>query len=225
MKFESGMQVVIVGSGSALPDPVRGNPSQAVVIDGEVLLFDCGERATVNLTLSGINPVDVDTLFLTHLHWDHMVDYNYLLMTTWNSGKDNTLNVYGPPGTQEMHDAFLKAHAVDVEFVAPGAIAVTKWVDQNSVGFPRLSRFFPVVAKREIVTGTSPATDRMQRVVSVNQQCGVGVRTGLTFTRWRTWGAEHLRTGPTMCCTIGLKRPGVLEVVVVRTDYDVQVAL
>ena len=117
MKFKSGMQVVIVGSGSALRDPVRANPSQAVVIDGEVLLFDCGERATVNLTLAGINPIDVDTLFLTHLHWDHMVDYNYLLMTTWNSGKDNTLNVYGPPGTQEMHDAFLKAHAVDVEFV------------------------------------------------------------------------------------------------------------
>ena len=70
------MKVVVVGSGSALPDPSRGNPSQAVVVDGEVLLFDCGERATVNLVRAGINPMNVDHVFLTHLHWDHMVDIN-----------------------------------------------------------------------------------------------------------------------------------------------------
>lgn len=112
-----GMQVIVVGSGSAVPDPVRGNPSQAVVIDGEVLLFDCGERATVNLVRSGINPIEVDHLFFTHLHWDHIVDYNYFLMTTWNCGKENRLNVYGPPGTEEMTRAMLEAHRVDVEFV------------------------------------------------------------------------------------------------------------
>ena len=33
-----GMKVVLLGAGSAVPDPVRGNPSQAVVIDGEVMV-------------------------------------------------------------------------------------------------------------------------------------------------------------------------------------------
>jgi ribonuclease BN (tRNA processing enzyme) len=35
-----GMKAVILGSGSALPDPERGNPSQAIVVDDEILLFD-----------------------------------------------------------------------------------------------------------------------------------------------------------------------------------------
>ena len=90
-----GMNVVLLGSGSAVPDPVRGNPSQAVVIDGEVLVVDCGERATVNLVRAGINPLDVNYLFITHLHWDHMVDYNYLLFTTWNWPLDSaTLSLF-----------------------------------------------------------------------------------------------------------------------------------
>ena len=31
-----GMRLAILGSGSAVPDPERGNPSQAVVVDDEV---------------------------------------------------------------------------------------------------------------------------------------------------------------------------------------------
>ena len=43
-------------------------------VDGEVLLIECGERATVNLTRADINPIAVDHLFITHLHWDHFAD-------------------------------------------------------------------------------------------------------------------------------------------------------
>jgi ribonuclease Z len=108
------MKVKILGSGSALPDPVRGNPSQAVLVDDEVLLFDCGERTTVNLVSAGVNPMDIDHLFLTHLHWDHIVDLNYLLMTVWYCGRSEALNVYGPPGTRDMTEAMLEAHAMDL---------------------------------------------------------------------------------------------------------------
>jgi len=54
------MTLAILGSGSAVPDPERGNSSRAVVIDGTTLLFDCGERTTVNLVRVGINPLDAD---------------------------------------------------------------------------------------------------------------------------------------------------------------------
>jgi ribonuclease Z len=111
------MRVTILGSGSAVPDPVRGNPSAAVVAGGETLLFDCGERTTVNLVRAGINPMDVGHVFFTHLHWDHIADFNYLLMTVWNCGRTTPLHVWGPPGTREMTQGFLTAHAVDVAFV------------------------------------------------------------------------------------------------------------
>lgn len=113
-----GMQAVILGSGSAVPDPERGNPSQAVVIDDTVLLFDCGERTTVNLVKAGINPMELDYLFFSHLHWDHMCDYGYLIMTTWNCGREKVLKVFGPEGTSDMSDATIYgAHKADVSFV------------------------------------------------------------------------------------------------------------
>ena len=56
------MRLAILGSGSAVPDPERGNPSQAIIIDNTTLLFDCWERTTVNLIRAGINPLDVDVL-------------------------------------------------------------------------------------------------------------------------------------------------------------------
>jgi ribonuclease Z len=110
------MQLIVIGSGSAVPDPIRGNPSIAVVVEGETLLFDCGERATVNLVRAGVNPLEIDQVFFTHLHWDHIADFNYFLMTVWNCGKSE-LRVFGPSGTQEMVDGFMAAHHFDIRFV------------------------------------------------------------------------------------------------------------
>jgi ribonuclease Z len=111
------LEVVVLGSGSAVPDPLRGNPSIAIIVEGEPLLFDCGERATVNLVRAGINPLAINRIFFTHLHWDHIADFNYFLMTVWNCGRSERLNVAGPEGTQEMIDGFLAAHHLDVRFV------------------------------------------------------------------------------------------------------------
>ncbi len=112
------MRLAILGSGSAVPDPVRGNPSQAVVVDDEVILIDCGERTTVNLVRAGLNPLDVDHLLFTHLHWDHISDFGYFLMSTWNCGRRKELSIYGPAGTAAMVEASVHGvHRADVEFV------------------------------------------------------------------------------------------------------------
>jgi ribonuclease Z len=113
-----GLKLAILGSGSAVPDPDRGNPSQALLIDDEVILFDCGERTTVNLVRAGINPLSVDELFFTHLHWDHIADFGYFMLTTWNCGRKLPVSIYGPAGTRAMVDASIfGVHAADVDFV------------------------------------------------------------------------------------------------------------
>jgi ribonuclease Z len=112
------MTLAILGSGSAVPDPERGNPSQAVVVDGTTLLFDCGERTTVNLVRAGINPLDVDALFFTHLHWDHISDFGYFALSSWNCGRRRELPIFGPPGTAAMVEASLHGvHKADSEFL------------------------------------------------------------------------------------------------------------
>ena len=132
-----GMKVAILGSGSAVPDPDRGNPSQAVIIDDTILVFDCGERTTVNLVKTGINPMDVDHLFFTHLHWDHMCDYGYLIMTTWNCGRTKVLNVYGPSGTRHMsHSTIFESHRANVAFVREYIKALPPHIKHKPIDTP-----------------------------------------------------------------------------------------
>jgi ribonuclease Z len=115
---KKGMHLVITGSGSALPDPLRGGASCAVVVDGVVLQFDCGRRVLENLMLVGINPMAIDHLFFTHLHFDHISDYDYFAITNWIAGRQEPVNVYGPAGTQSMSTgAVRRMNEMNYEFV------------------------------------------------------------------------------------------------------------
>ena len=137
MFMTTGLKAVILGSGSAVPDPERGNPSQAVCVDDEILLFDCGERTTVNLVKAGISPLAIDALFFTHLHWDHIVDYGYLVMTTWNCGRRKPLTVYGPPGTRAMSDACIFGmHRTDVDYVRQYVKALPSHITERPASDP-----------------------------------------------------------------------------------------
>ena len=115
---KKGMQLIITGSGSALPDPLRGGASCAVVVDGVVLQFDCGRRVLENLMLVGINPMKIDHLFFTHLHFDHIADYDYFVISNWIAGRQGPVHVYGPKRTEEMSNGAIRhMHAMDYEFV------------------------------------------------------------------------------------------------------------
>ena len=100
-----GLQIAITGSGSALPDPFRGGASCALVIDGKVLQFDFGRQVMENLMLMGVSPMQIDDIYFTHLHFDHINDYDYYATATWLSGLQKDVHVYGPPGTKFMSDS------------------------------------------------------------------------------------------------------------------------
>jgi len=115
--FTTGMHVVITGSGSALIDPERGGASAAVIVDGVVLQFDCGRGVMENLTRVGINPVDIDHLFFTHLHFDHIASFGYLVISSWIAGRQQSLAVRGPADTEAMVEKMIYGgHFVDVRF-------------------------------------------------------------------------------------------------------------
>jgi ribonuclease Z len=101
------VRVVLLGSGAVRPVPGREGPAQAVIVEGEPLLFDCGRGAATGLRQAGVLPEAVNRVFLTHLHFDHTSDLPYLVLVTWVMGREHPLEVYGPPGTADF-----VAHAV-----------------------------------------------------------------------------------------------------------------
>nr|WP_229583351.1 MBL fold metallo-hydrolase [Paracoccus sp. S-4012] len=112
-----GMHLVITGSGSALVDSDRGGASAAVLVDSEVLQFDCGRLVMENLVRAGIDPTEVDAMFLTHLHFDHIASFGYFMISNWVASRQRVLPVMGPEGTSRMARAMVfDGHYTDVEF-------------------------------------------------------------------------------------------------------------
>jgi ribonuclease Z len=145
--FRHGMHVVITGSASALVDPDRGGASAAVIVDGHVLQFDCGRMVMENLTRAGVNPLDVDALFLTHLHFDHIASFGYFVISNWIASRQVTLPVRGPAGTSDMARGMIfSGHATDVAYVKG---LVGTWPD-DVPGRPRLE---PPIAVEDIEAG------------------------------------------------------------------------
>jgi ribonuclease Z len=110
----AGLYVYVCGAGSPLPDPTRGGPCLAVVAGDTHLVFDTGSGAARTLTRMTYPLGEVDAVFLTHLHSDHIDGMGELLMQAWvNGGRDAPLPVYGPTGVAEVVGGFNAAYRID----------------------------------------------------------------------------------------------------------------
>jgi ribonuclease Z len=93
-----GVDVVVLGSGSPLPDPGRAGPALAVVGEGGWVLVDCGRAATQRAVDAGLDLTAVVAVALTHHHSDHVSDLATLATARWVAGATTPLVVVAPEG-------------------------------------------------------------------------------------------------------------------------------
>ena len=164
----------ILGAGTPHPTPFRFGTSFVLEIEDEFLMFDCGPATTHKLVKAGLWPTKIDNLFFTHHHYDHDVDLPCFLLCRWDQsiGKENTLNIYGPPPTERLvhgimdeekgvfaHDWYARVHF---------PISQNVYVNRGGT----LPRDPPVVYSRDVGPGnfltaerwqiTAPATNHVQ---------------------------------------------------------------
>lgn len=111
------LTVILLGTGTPVPDPGHQGPAVAVTVGGRVFIFDAGPGVVRQMAAAGL-PVrggPVTRLFLTHLHSDHTLGYPDLIFTSWVMGRRRPLEVVGPPGTRAMTDHLLAAWRQDIE--------------------------------------------------------------------------------------------------------------
>lgn len=103
------MRILLLGTGTPTPSLKRMSAGYLVEVGDRKIVFDLGPGAYHRLLQAGIRPVDVTDIFLSHLHYDHCLDYVRLLMTRWDQGAGNIpeLNVYGPAFTAEMTELII----------------------------------------------------------------------------------------------------------------------
>jgi len=117
----SKTQVVMLGTGTPLPDPDRAGPSTALIVNGTAYLVDAGTgvvrraAAARDRGIKALEPKNLKIAFLTHLHSDHTLGLADLILTPWTMGRTEPLELYGPPGTRSMAQHLLEAYAVDIK--------------------------------------------------------------------------------------------------------------
>ncbi|HKI95133.1 MAG TPA: MBL fold metallo-hydrolase [Gemmatimonadales bacterium] len=114
-------KVVLLGTGTPIPDPARSGPSTAVVVGNESYIVDAGagvvRRAVAAARkdhLPALRVRNLKRLFLTHLHSDHTIGLPDIILTPAVMHRNGPLEVWGPEGTKAMVRHILKAYQEDI---------------------------------------------------------------------------------------------------------------
>ncbi len=115
-------RVVLLGTGTPVPDPERSGPATAIVVDNSAYLVDFGpgvvrraKAAVLDRHIAALEPGNLKVAFATHLHSDHTAGYSDLIFTGWTAGRHTPLEVYGPTGLHSMTEHLLQAYRIDIE--------------------------------------------------------------------------------------------------------------
>lgn len=109
-----GLHVYMCGTGSPMPDPARAGPCIGVLAGEKVFVFDVGAGGPRNLGAMGFPTARLDSIYLTHLHSDHIDGLGELFLNSWIGGSRATPTpISGPVGTQEVVDGFNAVYRID----------------------------------------------------------------------------------------------------------------
>lgn len=109
-----GLHVGLCGAGSPFPDDKRSGPCTVVVAGRRLFIFDSGSGAGRNIARMRLNAGQIEALFFTHYHSDHIDGLGELMLQRWiqRTAKE-PLPVYGPAGVEKVVQGFNDAYFLD----------------------------------------------------------------------------------------------------------------
>ncbi len=174
------LSAIFLGTGGSVPSARRSTASVMMIRGGKRMMFDCGEGTQRQLQRS-LGLAQVDEIYLTHFHADHILGLPGLLKTYDLTAREEPLTIYGPRG---LHDLFKTLgrligrtdYGIDLIEIDPGeavrhdgaevqAFAVEHSVRANGyvlIEEERPGRFDPDEAKR-LGVAEGPAFAALQR--------------------------------------------------------------
>lgn len=129
-------ELVLLGTEAGPPvEPSAAGISTALVVDGVNYVIDCGRASLTQYVKSGLRLGDLRSIFITHLHADHVADYyNYFLLG--GSGPNiqfgdvlaGPVGVYGPGPAGGLGPKFGggEAPTISPENPTPGIAELTR---------------------------------------------------------------------------------------------------
>ena len=148
-------QVVMLGTGTPIPNFQRAGAGVAVVYNEKAYLFDVGHgvvqraiEANQRLGITALAPVNIERVFFTHLHSDHTMDYAELASTMWWR-RTSQIHVWGPRGLDDMTQGMYAMMRQDVtSWLRPTRWAGTVAIRPPGFNSPARNRREPTLAWR-----------------------------------------------------------------------------
>lgn len=101
------MRVVFLGTGGSWPSKCRNLPGIAIKMNGEVILFDCGEGSQMQLMRTSLSFMKIKKIFITHFHADHFLGIPGLIQTMYLNDRKDKIEIYGPKGLKKIISSLL----------------------------------------------------------------------------------------------------------------------
>lgn len=96
------MELVFLGTSSAIPTSYRNHSAIALKAFGEIMLFDCGEGTQLQMSKAKISPMKISKIFLTHFHGDHILGLPGIIQSMAFRGRKDPLHIFGPKGLVQL---------------------------------------------------------------------------------------------------------------------------
>ncbi|MGZ3319292.1 MAG: MBL fold metallo-hydrolase, partial [Isosphaeraceae bacterium] len=119
LKDAKGTKLVLLGTGSGpIPGLPRRMTSSLMVHNGAAYVLDCGLGVTNEYARTGVPFGALRSVFITHHHPDHNIEYGPLLIIGWVSGMRQSVRAYGPPPLMQMTEDYFRSAKATIDFWA-----------------------------------------------------------------------------------------------------------
>lgn len=190
---------VELGTGSGpIPVPDHGQPAHLLRWNGGAILIDVGDGAPEQLSKVGISPSQIETVFISHLHFDHTGGLFALMGLRYQGSPAplKPLTIYGPPGTKRMV-AGLQSAMVPGSTLLPMKPPVYKVVELGNGSHVDLGGLKVTAAENSHYQLWESKKDRPVSL-SYNSICRIG-RLSTPATRGQARMSRSWRAMPTCC--------------------------
>jgi ribonuclease BN (tRNA processing enzyme) len=110
--------VLLATAGGPVPGRSREMTSHVMLSNGVAYVLDCGMGVTDQYARTGIPFSALKSIFITHHHADHNIEYGPLLIVGWIQGMPLDVRAFGPPPLNLMTQDFMRAYKQTVDFWA-----------------------------------------------------------------------------------------------------------
>ena len=121
------LDLIFLGTAGSMPTAQRAPAALLVRRGGEKLLFDCAEGTQRQLLRSSVGLVELEEIFVSHFHADHVLGLPGMFKTFALRGRELPLTVHGPRGLLDLLGSLKRVvgrltYEVRVAELAPGDV-------------------------------------------------------------------------------------------------------